>query len=395
VRRVLLISVVSIALLVPTAACDHTPAAQPTPLPCTYTLSTVALSFGATGGSGSVAVTTAVGCAWTATSDRAWISIVSSASGTGNGTVEVSVAANVSTGERAGTLTIAGQPVAVHVAALAVEPCTFDLSPASATFDHASGTGSFTVSAPDGCEWTAQSRVAWLAVTSGDHGSGAGRVAYAVDNNGTPDSRTGMIAIADRMFTVTQSGSPLTCEYSVAPVTVAACMSVPYDMATTIATTNGCSWTATAGAPWISIRNQTGSGPATVRFTVSDNWDAPRNSLVMIRWPTPTAGQNVQIAQAGCRYAVSASSIAVEAAGGSRSFDVYQQSDPLDCGGPLQDACVWTAQSGADWITISSPATQRGDQRVSLVVAPNASAAPRTGVVTVRDKTVTITQTGR
>jgi hypothetical protein len=85
----------------------------------------------------------------------------------------------------------------------------------------------------------------------------------------------------------------------------------------------------------------------------------------------------------------------VDAAGGVRTFDVYQQSDPLECGGALQDACVWTAQSSAGWITISSPATGRGDQRVSLVVAPNPETAPRNGVVTVRDKTVTITQTGR
>jgi hypothetical protein len=323
------------------------------------------------------------------------MSIVSGASGTGNGTVEVSVAANVSTGERTGTLTIAGQAVAVRVAGLAIVPCTFDISPASATFEHDPATGSFTVSAGEGCEWSAQSQVAWLTVTSGDRGSGAGRVAYSVDSNGTPDARTGAIVVADRTFLVTQSGQPLTCNYSVAPVTVSACMSVSTELTTTIGTGNGCSWTAAPAAPWISIRTQSGTGPATVRFTVSDNWDAPRNSLIMIRWPTPTAGQNVQVAQAGCRYAVSVSSIAVDAAGGPRSFDVYQQSDPLECGGPLQDACVWTAQSGADWITISSPATQRGDQRVSVVVAPNPSASARTGVVTVRDKTVTITQTGR
>ena len=394
-RRVFLIYFVSIAVLVPTPACDHAPGPQPTPLPCTYTLSAVALSFGATGGSGSISVTTAVGCAWTATSDRAWMSIVNSATGTGNGTVEISVAANASIGERTGTLTIAGQPVAVHVAGLAVERCTFDISPANATFDHDSGTGGFTISTPEGCEWSAQSLVAWLAITSGDHGSGAGRVAYSIDNNGTPDSRTGTITVADRTFIVTQSGQPPTCAYAVAPVTVAACMSVPHELTTTITTANGCPWTAAAGAPWVSIQNQSGTGAATVRFSLSNNWDAPRNSLVMIRWPTPTAGQNVQVAQAGCRYAVSVSSIAVEAAGGPRSFDVYQQSDPLECGGPLQDACVWTAQPGADWIAISSPATQRGDQRVSLVVAPNPSAAARTATVAVRDKTVTITQTGR
>ena len=323
------------------------------------------------------------------------MSIASGASGNGNGTVEVVVAANVSTSERTGTLTIAGQTVAVRVAGLAIGPCTFDISPASATIDHDSGTGSFTVSGPEGCAWSAQSRVAWLTITSGDHGSSTGSVAYAVDRNGTPDSRTGAIAVADRTFIVTQSGEPPTCEYSVAPVTVSACMSVSDELTATITAANGCSWTAAAGASWISVRNQSGSGAATVSFSLSDNWDAPRNSVLMIRWPTPTAGQNIQVAQAGCRYAVSVSSIAVDAAGGGRSFDVYQQSEPLECGGPLQDACVWTAQSSADWITISSPKTQRGDQRVSLIVAPNLAPTSRVGVVSVKDKTVAITQTGR
>ena len=142
------------------------------------------------------------------------------------------------------------------------------------------------------------------------------------------------------------------------------------------------------------MRSSSGSGTAVVHFTVSDNYDAPRNGVVMIRWPTPTAGQNVQIAQAGCRYAVSVGAIAVDAVGGARALDVYQQSDPLECGGALQDGCVWTAEPTVTWIKITSPATQRGDQRVSFTIDPHPGGAPRTGAITVKDKTVTITQAG-
>jgi hypothetical protein len=87
----------------------------------------------------------------------------------------------------------------------------------------------------------------------------------------------------------------------------------------------------------------------------------------MVRWPTPTAGQNIRVMQAGCVYAVSRDAISVGAAGGTSTFDVLQQSQPTSCGGPLQDRCVWT----------------------------NPTAAARTGRVRVRDKTVTITQTGQ
>jgi hypothetical protein len=388
-----------IVFAVSAVACDHTTPVTPTPLPCTFTLSASSLTFGAAGGSASVTVTTAAGCAWTAASDRAWMTIAGGANGSGNGTVEISVAANTSTTERTGTLTVAGQAVAVSVASIPAESCTYDISPASATVGSDGTTGRFSVSAPASCDWSAQSQSAWLRIASGDRGSGAGTVAYAVDANGTPDARTGTIVVADRTFVVTQGGQPPVCAYSVAPVTIAACMSVPYDLTTTITTTDGCSWKAeasVASASWIAMKSTSGSGGATIHFTIADNWDAPRNGVVMITWPTPTAGQNVQIAQAGCRYAVSVPAIAMDAAGGAGTFNVYQQSDPLECGGPLQDGCLWSAQSSETWITITSPATQRGDQPVSFAVAPQAPvAAARTGVITVRDKTVTITQAGR
>ena len=49
---------------------------------------------------GSVTVTAGAGCAWTATSNAAWISITAGGSGTGNGTVSYSVAANGARAQR-------------------------------------------------------------------------------------------------------------------------------------------------------------------------------------------------------------------------------------------------------------------------------------------------------
>ena len=96
------------------AACGHDSPTKPGPTPCTFALSTSSLSFGAAGGPGSVSVTTASHCTWTAVSDRGWMSITSGASGTGNGTVNVSLSPNPSETTRTGTLTIAGQTVAVQ-----------------------------------------------------------------------------------------------------------------------------------------------------------------------------------------------------------------------------------------------------------------------------------------
>jgi hypothetical protein len=126
-----------------------------------------------------------------------------------------------------------------------------------------------------------------------------------------------------------------------------------------------------------------------------DNYDAPREGIVMVRWPTATAGQNIRIAQAGCRYAVSRTAITMAAGGGTATFDVIQQSDPTQCGGATQDRCLWTARSDVPWITITSSMPRTGDEPVAFNVAANDSTAARTGRITVRDKVVTVTQSGK
>ena len=358
---------------------------------CTYTVSPVALVFGSGGGSDSVTVTTGANCSWTATDDTDWITIASGASGTGNGTVQVSVAPN-SSDTRTGTLTVAGQAISVRQDALA--PCSVDISPASASYSKDGGTGNFAVTAPAQCQWTAASSASWVTITSGSQGTGNGTVAYSVAANGAALPRSATISVANRTFTISQAGDTGSCDYLVQPVDVSACMTSP-ERSVTVTTQAGCTWTATASDSWITLPGgQSGVGSGVITFRLSDNYTDPRQGLVMVRWPTPTAGQNVRISQAGCHYAVSTSAIDVPVAGGPGKFDVIQASDPNSCGGPLQDACPWTATSDVPWITITTSMPQRGDNPVSFTVAPNGTGAARTGRITVRDKVVVVTQAG-
>jgi hypothetical protein len=78
------------------------------PSGCTYSISPTGQAFAASGGTGSVSVTTQSGCAWTAVSGASWISITSGGSGTGSGTVGYSVAANKTTSSLTAASTIAG-----------------------------------------------------------------------------------------------------------------------------------------------------------------------------------------------------------------------------------------------------------------------------------------------
>ncbi len=87
---------------------------------CAYSLAPTSVNApagGASGASGAASVTAGAGCAWTATSHVSWATITGGASGSGNGTVSYAVAANPGPA-RSGTLTIAGQSLAIHQAPL-------------------------------------------------------------------------------------------------------------------------------------------------------------------------------------------------------------------------------------------------------------------------------------
>lgn len=86
---------------------------------CSYSLNASGDNFSAAGGSAGVLVTTTSGCSWTAASNNAWITITAGSTGTGNGTVSYTVAANSATTQRTGTMIIAGQTFTVTQAGAA------------------------------------------------------------------------------------------------------------------------------------------------------------------------------------------------------------------------------------------------------------------------------------
>jgi hypothetical protein len=135
-----------------------------------------------------------------------------------------------------------------------------------------------------------------------------------------------------------------------------------------------------------------GNGPGTIRLGITENWDAPRAGIVMIRDVQGTRLADVSIAQAGCRYTAIPATFTVPGTGGTRSVDVLQQSDPLVCGGPLQHACRWSAVSTVPWLTVLTSMPRIGDAAVTFDVAPHDGAESRAGQIAVRDQVVTVVQ---
>lgn len=83
---------------------------------CTFSINAASSPHTVSGGSGSFNLQTGAGCSWAATSNDSWISVTSNSSGSGNGTVVYSVAANPGVA-RTGTITAGGQTFTVNQSA--------------------------------------------------------------------------------------------------------------------------------------------------------------------------------------------------------------------------------------------------------------------------------------
>jgi hypothetical protein len=170
---------------------------------CTYAVNPNAAAMAAAA-SYAVAVTAPTGCTWTAATGANWIAVLGSASGSGDGWVAYSVAANSATAARTGTLSIAGLTLTVKQAA-----APFAVNSTSASYPASGGTGKIAVSASTAtAAWTATSAAGWIAITQGSSGKGSGTVSYSVAANTAATSRGGSITVAGLTVTVMQAARP-------------------------------------------------------------------------------------------------------------------------------------------------------------------------------------------
>ena len=247
--------------------------------PCRFEIAPATHTMTTTGGSGRVTVSTLSDCAWAATTDVGWISLIAPLSGSGNGTVSFTVAAN-SGQARTGNVVIAGQRSTVTQAAV-VSPtpppgppppsCTFTISPTSQNVGGGGGSGAVAVSSQAGCAWTATSSASWITVTSGPTGTGSGSVAFTVGANAGP-ARTGSLTIAGRTFTVSQAAL---CTYGLSK-TGETVRANEGSASVDVTTTSACAWTATSNSSWLLIQSGSGTGNGQVTYNIRENTGGAR-----------------------------------------------------------------------------------------------------------------------
>ena len=88
---------------------------------------------------------------------------------------------------------------------LEASTCATSLSSTGEFFSSSGGDGTFDVTAPGSCNWTAVPSDSFVTITSGSSGTGNGTVSFSVaPNNGI--QRTATIVVGGQVFTITQGG---------------------------------------------------------------------------------------------------------------------------------------------------------------------------------------------
>ena len=194
-----------------------TPPPNPQPAPCTYGVSPGDISIDAAGGQRAIAVTSAPGCAWSATSPVNWIDMVSGSVGSGNGSVTLNIGRNSGSARTAST-TVASLTVTVQQAAAAPAPCTYAIKPTSYDAGRGPDTITINVTAGAGCAWSTRTDANWVTVEAGSTGSGSGIVRLVVQaNNGNDRSndrhhcRPAVRAPSGGLMLVQHQAEPLSC----------------------------------------------------------------------------------------------------------------------------------------------------------------------------------------
>ena len=382
------------------------------------------------------------------------------ASGSGNGTVTFSAAANPAAQTRQGTISIGGQTFTVNQAAA---PCTYSVSPLSSSVGASGGGGigkrhradrlrvdgghqyAGVVERQRGCERQRQrhgdvrGRRQWRRPDAPGHaddrrtdlhgesggarllvlahagqrlGRGDGRdgihsrgragrlrldrrqqrrvVAddhgrrrrqrqrhdrYSAAANSQTQTRQGTLTIGGQTFTVNQAAAA--CSFTISPATLSVAANGA-SSSTSITTTSSCPWSSQSNAGWITITTATGgTGNGSVGFTVSGNTtSSQRTGTLTVAGRTFTV---TQAANTSCTYALGAASQTVLPGGGQASVTLTTGT-----------SCFWTATTTDGWMTLSQAGS--GSRTITFTVTPNSSGSSRTGTLTIGGQTHTVTQ---
>ena len=396
-----------VALLLFASGCgssSETSVAAPTPR-CGISVTNNTSTIPAVGGTGSLTVNVERECSWSARAEAPWITL-SGAGGQGAATLSYTVASNPIGTPRRGGIVVGEQRAEVAQEAAA---CRFDVSPSSRELGPDGGEISFSVTATDGCTWSARSNDAWIANPTPAAGQGSGTVRLTVAANGG-GSRNGTVTIGGLTVGVTQTAlgappappapappapppgppspnppapappvPPPSCSVALSPANTTAVASGER-VAATVSAPGGCPWTAKSNVAWLTVvEGETGTGNVTVRVAVGANASgAPRTGTVTIGGQTFTVRQEALT----CTFSITPT-----------YYNAGRGPDDIRVDVSAENACAWTATSPVPWAMIAEGQKASGNGSVRVVVRANSGPA-RSATLTIAGQAFELTQNG-
>lgn len=162
------------------------------------------------------------------------------------------------------------------------QPCSYGVSPLSASLPVEGGSTTVTVTTTANCSWSSTSNATWLTITSGTSETGSGSTTIAVARNTSQDLRVGTVTVAGQTVQIGQAGPSPTCAYGVSPPS-AVVPALGGNLDISISTDDGCAWSVTSNASWITITaGSSGTGDGTASITVDSNSGALRSGTLTI-----------------------------------------------------------------------------------------------------------------
>ncbi len=344
--------------------------------PCTYSITPGSRTHGYGAAAGTVSVTTLNGCEWLVENTNSWITITSGLTGTGPGEVSYSVAANDTFNDRSGVVVIGGQPFNLGQQG---QTCSYKLSPEDRLHGSGASSGTVSVTANDGCNWTVSNTNAWITISSSTTGSGNGEFSYTIPPNISALERTGLVFVADQVFTLNQRGAFCLFEFSPTnrihgPAQETAQVA--------ISSLTSCSWTVVSTNSWITLTSSPdGTNFGTVTYTVAPNPTRNERTGMLTIPGDPFALFTVTQSGSDCTWVI-APTEATHGPGSESGLITVTAGD----------GCNWTVENPNDWITISAGESGSGDGSVSYEVSANTGLEERTGQLVVANQLFTVTQ---
>ena len=259
-------------------------------VPCRYDLSPASLNFPVGGGNSSFTVNCGSNCAWTAAALPSWISITSANSGTGNGTITFTVAANPGL-PRTSSISVSGSSFDVTQSG----SCALTLSPTglpggiigtayNQTLTASGGVAPYNFQLNNSTTLPPGLSLSTGGVISGTPTVGsAGNYTFivaAVDTNGCVGSRTHTLNIA-------------TCAVTSLSPTSQSAPGAGGSFTFTV-TAAGCAWTTLSHASWLTVTsNASGTGNLVVGYSVGANPGPARTGVITVNNQTFTVNEAI------------------------------------------------------------------------------------------------------